>query len=72
MVLLLLKKSEQTVLALTHPQVGVHSGCYSHTGSVVFKIYTKLQRDSLQVTVKFKFPTEIMLMIMKCRINDFY
>ena len=38
MVLLLLKKSEQTVLALTHPQVGVHSGCYSHTGSVVFKI----------------------------------
>lgn len=65
MVLLLLKKSKQTVLALTHPQVGVHSGCYSHTGSVVFKI----QRDSLQVTVKFKFPTEIMLMIMKCRIK---
>ena len=32
----------------------------------------QLPSDSLQVTVKFKFPTEIMLMIMKCRINDFY
>ena len=36
------------------------------------KYFKILQRDSLQVTVKFKFPTEIMLMIMKCRINDFY